>query len=184
MYGPHISLLYASPNGLSQVRSFGHFFNAHKTLEDKLGLAGASYELVYAIPAVTEYLSPSDGPSKWDGIIRQETILQETLLGYLNTRDDVTIWGETSPDARLRVPTISFTVRGWNSKELVETVERQTNFGFRAGTFYSVRLAREILGFVGEGDAVVRVSMVHYNTGNFPCFLRGNLTGIANQLRS
>lgn len=148
------------------MRSLGHYFNPHKTLQDKIALGGSSYELVYAIPAVVEYLSPGNGTSKWEGIVQQETKLQETLLRYLTTRDDVIVWGEPTSDARLRVPTISFTVRGWNSRELVERVEKETNFGFRFGSFYSVRLVTELLGLVGEGDAgVVRVSMVHYNTG-------------------
>jgi hypothetical protein len=50
--------------------------------------------------------------------------------------------------------------------ELVEAVERETGFGFRWGSFYSVRLAEEVLG-VEPVDGVVRVSMVHYNTGKF-----------------
>jgi selenocysteine lyase/cysteine desulfurase len=163
------------------MRSLGHYFNPHKTLQDKIGLGGSSYELVYAIPAVVEYLGSGDGPSKWEGIIRHETELQETLLRYLTGRDDVIVWGERSSDARLRVPTISFTVRGWNSKELVESVEKETNFGFRFGTFYSVRLVTELLGLVGEGDAgVVRVSMVHYNTGNFLHLQTSLLIRVAN----
>ena len=145
------------------MRSLGHFFNPHGTLENKIGLAGASYELVHAIPAILDYIEPAAGPSKWAGIVAQEGQLQETFLNYLNSRDDVTIWGEKSADPRLRVPTISFSVEGWNSKTLVETTEKDTNHGFRWGTFYSVRLVTETLGLGDEG--VVRVSMVHYNTG-------------------
>lgn len=60
------------------------------------------------------------------------------------------------------MPTISFAVKGWGSRELVETVEKQSSFGFRWGHFYSKRLCDEILQAGDEG--VVRVSMVHYNT--------------------
>jgi selenocysteine lyase/cysteine desulfurase len=160
-------MLYASPRGLEQMQSLGHYFNSHASLEDKIGLAGASYELVYAIPAVFDYIYPSDEPAKWEGIVHQEAELQKTLLEYLTGRKDVTIWGETSPDPALRVPTISFTVEGWNSKQLVEQVEKETNFGFRFGSFYSVRLVDEILGLGPDTTAggVIRVSMVHYNTG-------------------
>ncbi|KAL2129790.1 hypothetical protein VTI74DRAFT_7304 [Chaetomium olivicolor] len=157
VYGPHVSMLYASPRALSQLASLGHFFNPHETLENKLGLAGSSYELVHAIPAVGEYLE-----GKWEGVERQEGELQGVLLEWLNGRKGVTVWGERSADTGVRVPTVSFTVEGWNSKELVEAVERESNFGFRWGSFYSVRLVKEVLGLPEEG--VVRVSMVHYNT--------------------
>lgn len=164
VYGPHISMLYVSNKAQEQMTSLGHYFNPHKTLDHKIGLAGSSYELVYAIPAVADYLTPAGGKSKWDGIVEQESLLAKTLLDYLNSRDDVAIWGEPSSDPNLRVPTISFTVKGWGSQELVETVENETNFGFRFGSFYSVRLLEEVLGLDKE-HGVVRVSMVHYNTG-------------------
>lgn len=164
VYGPHCSMLYASPLALSALRSLGHFFNPRSTLEHKLGLAGSSYELVHGIPAVVEYLDGRDGEGpKWEGIVAQERKLQETLLSWLNARPEVTVWGERSADVTARVPTVSFTIEGWGSRELVEAVERESSFGFRWGSFYSVRLVNELLG-LGD-DGVVRVSMVHYNTG-------------------
>ena len=59
-------------------------------------------------------------------------------------------------------PTVAFLVKGWSARDLVEAVEKDTNFGFRWGAFYSNRLAYELLGL--ESDGVVRISMVHYNT--------------------
>ena len=151
-------MLYASTSAQEQMLSLGHFFNPHKQLVDKLGLSGSSYELVSSIPAITSYLS-----DKWVGIKEQEHQLQKTLLDYLNSREDITIHGETSADGSVRVPTISFTVKGWKSQDLVETVEKGTNFGFRWGEFYSYRLVADFLGLGRDG--IVRVSMVHYNTG-------------------
>jgi len=166
VYGPHMSMLYANSRAQQQMRSLGHYFNPSKTLGDKLGLAASSYELVYSIPAVTAYL---DG--KADAIAAQEKVLQSTVLDYLNRRDDVTVHGETSADNKARVPTISFTVRGWNSQELVETVEKDSNIGFRWGHFYSKRLVEDFLGLGSDG--IIRVSMVHYNTGrtSFPLWI-------------
>lgn len=156
VYGPHISMLYASPTGLEAVNSMGHHFNPHKTLENKLGLAGSSYELVASLPRVVDYLE-----GKSAAIEKLEGILQSVVLEYLNSRNDVTIHGEKLSDSRLRVPTISFSVKGRDSKELVEKVEKASNLGFRWGHFYSYSLVK---GF-GLGDSgVVRVSMVHYNT--------------------
>lgn len=162
VYGPHISMLYASPAGLEATHSLGHFFNPKSTLQDKLGLAGSCYELTAAIPAVLEYFG--NQAESWAAIERHEYELQNTLLTYLNTRSDVTICGEKDADSKKRVATVSFVVKGKKSQDIVEAVDRLSNgeMGIRWGGFYSVRLLEDVLG-LGK-DGVVRVSMVHYNT--------------------
>jgi selenocysteine lyase/cysteine desulfurase len=112
---------------------------------------------VQSIPQITSYL---DGA--WPSISEHEGKLQKILLDFLNARDDITVLGSTSDDSKDRVPTISFTVRGVNSKALVAEAEKVSNYGFRWGHFYSKRLCDEVLGLDPEG--VTRVSMVHYNT--------------------
>ena len=161
VYGPHIALLYGSKEAQSHMRSLGHFFNPHVTMSDKMGLAATSYEMAQAVPLIVDYLGPSDS-SMWQYIKGQEQRLQAALLDYLRKRSDITIYGVNHGDPELRVPTISFTAKGWNSRELVEAVESKSNFGFRWGAFYSNRLVREVLD-LGE-DGVVRISLVHYNT--------------------
>ncbi|EAQ89310.1 hypothetical protein CHGG_05929 [Chaetomium globosum CBS 148.51] len=170
VYGPHLALLYASPRALAALRSLGHFFNNHRSLEDKLGLAAAGYELVHALPAVVAYLRGGEG-GRWAGVAAQERALQGVLLGWLAGREDVTVYGEGGSSGGggdggedVRVPTVSFTVRGWGSRALVERVEAECEgaVGFRWGSFYSKRLVSEVLGLGEKG--VVRVSMVHYNT--------------------
>ncbi|KAH0491257.1 hypothetical protein TgHK011_002694 [Trichoderma gracile] len=157
VYGPHVSMLYGSWSGQTYLRSLGHFFNPSATLEDKLGLAGGSYELVQSIPKVIEYLH-----WKWPAIIAHEGRLQQELLRFLNMGHGITVYGDTAFQTGRRVATVSFSVDGWDSQALVEEVERRTNYAFRWGTFYSDRLVRETLGL--SKDGVVRVSMVHYNT--------------------
>ncbi|KAK4127109.1 PLP-dependent transferase [Parathielavia appendiculata] len=155
VYGPHIVLLYASPLALSNLHSLGHFFKPHATLENKLGLGAASYELVHALPAIVSYLKPHDRDTnldKWAGIAAHEQQLQATLLDWLASRSaDVTVYGELNNDSGVRVPTVSFTGKGWGSRELVEAVERESGgvLGFRWGSFYSVRLVEEVLGLAG-----------------------------------
>lgn len=165
VYGPHIAILYASDKGLEAVKTLGHVFNPSTTLQDKIGLAGSCYELTAAIPAVLEYFG-SNPAETWQGIIKHEFGLQSTLLEYLNSRPDVTICGETSPESEKRVSTVSFLVNGKKSKDVVEAVDKATNgeMGIRWGSFYSNRLIGEVLG-LDPKDGVVRVSMVHYNTG-------------------
>ncbi|KAM0511171.1 hypothetical protein ACHAPE_010122 [Trichoderma viride] len=157
VYGPHISMLYGSWSAQTHVRPLGHFFNPSVSLEDKIGLAGGSYELLQAVPHVVEYL---DG--KWDSIISHEALLQTTLLDFLKLQPNVIIYGTPDSSVRARVATISFSVKGLTSQEVVERVESKTPYGFRYGNYYSERLARETLGL--SKDGAVRVSMVHYNT--------------------
>jgi len=164
VYGPHISMLYASPTALPKVESLGHYFNYSTTLSEKLGLAGASYELLASLPSVLSYFGP-DLAATWAGIKAHEAVLQQTLLEYLNGRKDITILGETSADPEKRVCTISFLVEGWSSCEVVKSVDRVSDgeVGIRWGSFYSNRLVEGQLGLLGK-DGVVRVSLVHYNT--------------------
>ncbi|TVY15968.1 Nonribosomal peptide synthetase fmpE [Lachnellula arida] len=172
VYGPHISMLYASEHGLQATASLGHFFNASRTLDNKLGLAGANYELTSSIPSVLSYFGsiPSE---KWAAIEKHEGQLQGTLLGYLNARPDVTICGEKDADTKKRVSTISFVVKEKKSKDVVEKVDELSKgeMGIRWGGFYSNRLVNEVLGLGNDG--VVRVSMVHYNTGKLSPFSSG-----------
>lgn len=166
VYGPHISMLYASPTGLKAITSLGHHFNHHDTLEDKLGLAGSNYELTSSIPSIVSYFGPQPSES-WVAVEKHEHELQSILLEYLNSRSDVTIQGENGADTKKRVSTVSFLVKGWKSQDVVEAVDKASagEVGIRWGAFYSNRLVEEVLG-LGK-DGVVRVSMVHYNTGMF-----------------
>ncbi|KAL8770437.1 MAG: hypothetical protein Q9209_003863 [Squamulea sp. 1 TL-2023] len=166
VYGPHIAVLYASQSAQKSVSSLGHYFHTPAdTLSTKLGLAAASYELVGTIPTLLAYFGPDSSSRRttWVAIAAHEEKLQSILLDYLNGRDDVIVYSERSPDKALRVPVVSFSVRERSSKEVVEQVDRSSDYGIRWGHFYSKRLVDEILGLGDEG--VVRVSMVHYNTG-------------------
>jgi selenocysteine lyase/cysteine desulfurase len=152
-------MLYASRDAQKQMKSLGHYFNPTTTLKDKIGLAGGLYELAQSIPEVVKYLNETQD---WHQVIDHESHLQSTLLEYLNSRPEITIRGDPNGDPKLRVPTVSFSVDKWSPREFVETVENQSNFGFRWGGFYSNRLICGLLNLPAEG--VVRISMVHYNT--------------------
>ncbi|KAF4806086.1 2-isopropylmalate synthase [Colletotrichum siamense] len=161
VYGPHISLLYGSRKAQEQLKPLGHYFNPSASLMDKLELAGASYELTQSIIPLVAYFGKN--PKKtWDEITQHEEKLQKRLIEYLDPRPDISICGETSSEAAVRLPTVSFTVRGRSSQSVVEAVETHSNIGIRWGHFFSKRLAEKALGL--DDDGVVRVSLVHYNT--------------------
>lgn len=160
VYGPHLAMMYVEESSQTYLNTLGHFFKKGRSLEELLGLAAANYELTASIPTVCQYLSNIP----WNTIEKHEEKLQGILIDYLNSRKDVSIWGEPVADSSKRVPVISFTVEGRSSKDVVEAVEAKTDFGFRWGAFYSNRLVEEVMG-LDPVDGVIRVSLVHYNTG-------------------
>lgn len=159
-FGPHVAQLYVAKEVQERsMRSLGHFFKEANSLEERLGLAGASYELVQSVPRVTAYLAEVG----WDGVRIHERRLQEVLLSYLRVKREVyRICGVVEGETDDRLPVISFVVKGRNSREVVEKVEAENGFGFRWGHFYSKRLVNDVLEL--DDDGVIRVSMVHYNT--------------------
>jgi len=161
VYGPHIAMLYASEKAQKELQSLGHYFKSGSTMEEKLGLAAANYESVQTVPQVVSYIK-SVG---WDSISAQEEKIQEVLLAYLRSKPDtIKIYGEPSSDRRLRVPVISFRVKGQKSLGIIDAIEARSNYGCRNGHFYSKRLLENVLGIKDSDDGVVRCSLLHYNT--------------------
>jgi selenocysteine lyase/cysteine desulfurase len=162
LYGPHMASMYVSQSAQDEaLKTIGHFFKPTATLENKLGLAGANYELTASIPDVVEYLAKTP----WEAIAAHEEVLQGVLIDYLKSKPEVfTIWGEPVADKERRVPVVSFTVKGRDSKGVVDAIEEGSDFACRWGAFYSNRLCEEVLG-LDAVDGVVRVSLLHYNTG-------------------
>lgn len=162
VFGPHIATLYASWQAQMRMKSLGHSFNPTASLEQKLGLSAGCYELCHAVPRIVEYLG---APGKWEAIKAHEKALTKEIFDVLKRhhRDHaVKVYGEKQFRPGLRVSTISFNIKGWDSQAVVESIQREKNLGIGWGTFGSDRLVRETLGLGPSG--VVRVSLVHYNT--------------------
>ncbi|GME42788.1 cysteine desulfurase [Neofusicoccum parvum] len=166
VYGPHVSMLYGRRAAQASLTPLSHYFNPTATLTDKLGLAASNYELTQTLPLILSYLGgpdPTAAARVNAAIAAHEHALQKILLDYLAAKGDaVTVFGEPGADPAKRVPTVSFGVKGRTAREVVEAVEKVSDYGFRWGHFYSKRLCDEVLQLGPEG--VVRVSMVHYNT--------------------
>ncbi|KAF5635764.1 selenocysteine lyase [Fusarium sp. NRRL 52700] len=159
VFGPHIAMLYGSRDAQKQLHPLGHYFNPAESLSDKAGFSAGSYELIASISVVVDHLLAES----WDKSIQQEMEIQKLLLDYLHKRDDATIYGEPSSDPSKRLPIVSFTIDGWNSRSVVAAIEANSNLGLKHGHFYSHRLVKEVLD-LDTTDGVVRVSMAHYNT--------------------
>lgn len=156
-YGPHIATLYASWSVQTQMGSLGHTFSPSSTLRDKLGLDGGSPELCQAVIPIAKYLGSSPASIK-----SQEDDLQIWFLRYLGNMSSATVYGLGQNERESRLPIVSFTLDGWDSREFVEALESNSNFGISWGCFGSHRLVRDTLGLGPTG--VIRVSMAHYNT--------------------
>lgn len=160
VYGPHIAMLYVRKSAQKELESLGHYFKPGNTLEEMLGLAAANYEEVQSVPEIVSYLQKVG----WDEISKQEAGLQEVLLQFLRSSPNIKIYGDPSSDRRLRVPVISFRVKGHSSLAVTDAIEAKSPYGCRSGHFYSKRLCEEVLGISDADDGVIRCSLLHYNT--------------------
>lgn len=176
LYGPHHAALYVKRDLLLELENIYHFFFDKTKIPGKLEPGNPNYELAYGCTGVLDYLATLGGetvPRQPASILRSavergfadiaehEARIGERLLGYLRGRNDVTIVGRRDTDSNDRVPTVSFTVDGRLSDEIVSAVD-PAGIGIRFGHFYARRLIDD-LG-LAEINGVVRVSMVHYNT--------------------
>jgi len=174
-YGPHLGLLYGKREHLLRGRGQHHFFHAEDDVPHKLEPGNANHELSAALPRLRDYLEaladhhlpgqPTGLPERLEavyGLVRaHEERLAARLLDFLRSKQNVRVLGPPTADGGLRVPTVSFVVQSRPSSEIPPFLDRQ-RIAVRWGHFYAYRLMRD-LGLL-EGDGVVRVSMVHYNT--------------------
>lgn len=175
-YGAHHAALYGKYDLLrNHAGNINHYFYGEEKVPNKLEPGNPNYELAYSCCGIIDYLegfAVAHGINETGraaieaafGIITDhETELAERLLAYLRGRDDVTIIGDASSDAYIRVPTISFLIAGSTSRDVVEAID-PSGIGIRFGDFHSKRLVQAM--DLGDPDGIIRVSAVHYNTLN------------------
>lgn len=180
-FGPHHAVLYGRGELLRALPGLGFFFIEESDVPYKFQPGNVNYELSYGVLGILDYLDEiaaslghvSHGqparPARDRGAVEaafgafaaHEATLGGRLLDVLGSKPRVRVVGSSSADPAARVPIISFVVDGMASSSVVEAVDPH-GIGIRYGHFYSARLV-EALGHT-EGDGVVRVSMVHYNT--------------------
>ncbi|TFK53439.1 PLP-dependent transferase [Heliocybe sulcata] len=180
VYGPHISALYIHPAALSSsLSSLAHHFLPSNTIY-KISPGGPGYELVWSATAIPEYflsLSPSHTyQESFEMIRKHEEGLVRRLLGWLEAREQwergVRVVGEGLKELEgdgvaRRVPTVSFVVVGnkpMKSKDVVRVFDETGTIGIRYGHCYAYTLVEKLEPKIDIEDAVVRISLVHYNT--------------------
>lgn len=103
-----------------------------------------------ALAAACETLSPA-----WDELAAREEALVERLrlgLATLPHVRELTLWGERAP----RVGIVSFTVDGWNARDVALTLSDEHGVGVRDGKFCAHPFVRHLLG---EDRSAVRASI-------------------------
>jgi cysteine desulfurase family protein (TIGR01976 family) len=174
VYGPHHAALYGRYDLLrTRAGNINHYFYGEDKVPNKLEPGNPNYELAYACTGVVDYFEAfarahrvnASGraaiESAFEIIASHEEALSERLLSYLRGRSDVTIIGDPEADRARRVPTISFVIAGQSSEAVVRAID-PSGIGIRFGDFHSKRLVEGMN--LPNGDGVIRVSAVHYNT--------------------
>lgn len=88
--------------------------------------------------------------------------LSQALLDVLEETPGVTIYGLTDRKRLAeRVPTVSFTLKGWHPRRVAEELDKENIFVWD-GNYYALAVT-ERLG-LEESGGMVRVGPVHYNT--------------------
>ncbi|GAC1351342.1 MAG: cysteine desulfurase-like protein [Polyangiales bacterium] len=160
VYGPHFAVLYGKRALLEELPCVHHDFVGKSAVPYKLQPGNVCFELAHAVSGIYQYFTAL-GPDAWTDIAVHEEQLSERLLAFLRGVPSLTIHGERTADRARRVPTISFTVAGQSSKDIVEGVDAH-RVGIRFGDFYARHLI-DALNLRARGG-VVRASMVHYNS--------------------
>lgn len=175
VFGPHHAALYGRYDLLRAAGNINHYFYGDDKVPQKLELGNPNYELAYSCLGVTDYLdafAQAHGISAsgrdaleaaFDIIADHEAGITKLLLDYLSGREDVTIIGDPSADPARRVATVSFIMKGRNSRDVVEAID-PSGIGIRFGDFHSKRLVEAM--DLPNPDGVIRVSAAHYNTAS------------------
>jgi len=169
VFGPHQAALWGRRELLQALPGL----DRQDLDPEALQPGGQNHELSYGCIGISDYLQAigsslgAGGDARqrmqaaFDAFEQHEDLLAERLLSFLRGKRNVRIIGLPTVRGRRRLPTISFTVSGQLSQDIVRHVDR-FRIGIHFGDFHARRLI-EALGLEVQGG-VVRVSMAHYNT--------------------
>lgn len=171
-FGPHVGLLWARDGSLSDVCAYKvrpasdagprRFETGALSFEGLAGFAGA-VEHLSSIAAATGALSMDRRcrivAAMTDGHAYEAEIGRRLLSG-LQSIPNLHLFGPSTANAR--VPVYSFVLQDQDPR-LVARRLGDAGINIWAGNFYAVEALRS-LGF-REGDALVRIGLCHYSTG-------------------
>ena len=175
LYGPHLGVLYGKSEVLRQLPGQNHYFFSDNALPFKMQPGGYLHETAASIEGICSYFKTVHAhhfdesqrslaqryAEVFELIAAHEQKISQPLLDYLCSRKEVRIIGFADANPKLRVPTISFVVRGRKSAVFPKMLGRR-GFGISSGHFYAKRSIDALQ--LGRFGGVVRISMVHYNS--------------------
>lgn len=181
-FGPHVGVLYGRYELLDELTAYkvrpapgeppGKFETGTGNFEGYSGVLGALEYLewvgeVFGGQYTGKYADRLQGRAlllkqAMNAIRAYEYELTRALLDVLEETPGVTVYGLTDR-RRLeeRVPTVSFTLKGWHPRRVAEELDRD-NIYVWDGNYYALAVT-ERLG-LEESGGMVRVGPVHYNT--------------------
>jgi cysteine desulfurase family protein (TIGR01976 family) len=179
-FGTHEGILYGRYDLLEELFAY-KVRPAPNTLPDRFETGTQNHEGIAGVLGALEYLAwvgktfGGDYAGKYPGggrraqlkqamsaIRAYEFELSRTLLDVLEETPGVTIYGLTDRrKLESRVPTVSFTRKGWHPRALAEALAQQGIYVWD-GNYYALEIT-ERLGLEASGG-MLRVGPVHYNT--------------------
>jgi selenocysteine lyase/cysteine desulfurase len=171
-----MGVLYGKRDLLALLANQGHYFQGQNDFQRRLCPGGPNYELSAAAAGIGDYLDQVherhypganvDTRMRLDQVFSlfadHETRMARDIEDFLTSKSDVRLVGQGATSNRERVSVFSFTVDGRDSREIPEAL-RNHNIGIHANDFYAARCI-DALGARPQ-NGVVRVSLVHYNSG-------------------
>jgi selenocysteine lyase/cysteine desulfurase len=181
-FGPHAGILYGRYDLMEELMAY-KVRPASNSLPDKFETGTQNHEGIAGVLGAVEYFEWLGGTFGEDqrqryedrfqgrrlrlkqalGAIRAyEYEISRALLDVLEEMPGLALFG--IKDARRleeRVPTFSFTLKGWHPRQLAEALAKERIFVWD-GNYYALAVT-ERLG-LEESGGMVRVGPVHYNT--------------------
>ena len=163
--GPHVGVVVASP-ALLETLDPDKLLPSANTVPERFELGTPSWELMAGTTAAVDFLAglagPSDAPRRarlraaFAAMGEHEEALRRVLEAGLAEHPRITVYSR----ARVRTPTLLFTVDGMESSEVSARLG-EVNINVPASNFYAIEASRHL----GLGDAGgIRVGLAPYSS--------------------
>jgi cysteine desulfurase family protein (TIGR01976 family) len=177
-FGPHTGILYGKYDLLDQLKAY-KVRPAHNEPPHKFETGTQSFESIAAVHGALEYFEwlgeqetgskMQDAGSRRQRLVAAMTAIKEyekslsrALIEGLSSIKGLHVWGITDlGQLDRRVPTVSFTLDGWNPREVAAALDKDGIYVWD-GNYYALAVT-ERLGLEDRGG-MVRVGAAHYNT--------------------
>lgn len=180
-YGPHLGVMYVSQDLMGKLENQSHFFKEGNP-RGMITPAGPDHAQIATINGILDYFDvvykyhfkeeagPAQRNRALNGLFREhEVALQEILLDFLRSREEVRIVG---PKANVnRAPIVAILPKNKGVMEVYKSLtQHKLMLGY--GDFYAVRPLMDM--GIPTDPGVIRMSFVHYTSeGEIKQLIRG-----------